>query len=64
MQFWTHASRTPQDWLDALDAFKAQRFVRSVFLLGIPTARINAVHTAKGYPEVLFRVYSPGCAHC
>lgn len=52
VQFWTHASRTPQEWLDALDAFKAQRFVRRVFLLGIPTARINAVHTAKGYPEV------------
>lgn len=52
VQFWTHASRTPQEWLDALDAFTAQPFVRRVFLLGIPTARINAVHTAKGYPEV------------
>jgi hypothetical protein len=52
MQFWTHASRTPQEWLDALEAFKAQGFVRRIFLLGIPTARINPTHTAKGYPKV------------
>jgi hypothetical protein len=64
VQFWTHASRTPQEWLDALGAFKAQRFVRRVFLLGIPTARINAVHTAKGYPEVHAICLSTHTVHC
>lgn len=52
LQFWTHAFETPQSWLDALAAFKAQRFVRRVFLLAIPTARVLPEHVAKGYHEV------------
>ena len=40
-QFWTHEWETPREWLDALTAFKAQKFVRRIFMLGIPTARVD-----------------------
>ncbi len=40
-QFWTHEWETPQEWLEALTALKAQSFVRRIFMLGIPTARVD-----------------------
>jgi len=41
VMFWTHEWETPAEWLDALAALKAQKFVRRLFLLGIPTARVD-----------------------
>lgn len=46
VMFWTHAWETPQEWLDAISVLKSQSFVRKVFLLGIPTARVSP-----SYPE-------------
>ncbi len=50
MQFWTHEWDAPRGWLDALTALKAEKFVRRVFLLAIPTARVDP--KKKGYVEV------------
>lgn len=50
-RFWTHAWEPHQDWLDALKAFKRKPFVRRIFLLGIPTARVSP--DKPDYVEVL-----------